>query len=147
MHRATVVWRSLDRSVIDVLGQVLQVPIDPAFGKRLVSSADDLHVLLRHRLLPQPGGFEGIGWLREEPDVNDFASLHPLDYAKRDVEVDAAGSPASPEPADAHDLLSGVSHLVDLEAHVFKVFRHLAEKPVQPIVTPIGLALQLSAQG
>src|SRR5438045_9590893 len=50
MHRATVVWRSLDRSVIDVLGQVLQVPIDPAFGKRLVSSTDDLHVLLRHRL-------------------------------------------------------------------------------------------------
>jgi hypothetical protein len=50
MHRAAVVWRSLDRSVIDVLGQVLQEPIDPAFGKRLVRSADDLNALLRHRL-------------------------------------------------------------------------------------------------
>jgi len=99
------------------------------------------------RLLPQPGGFEGFGWLREEPDVNNFASLHPLDYAKRDVEVDAAGSPASPEPADAHDLLSGVSRLVDLESHVFKVLRHLVEKSLQPVVTPMALAFQLRAQG
>src|SRR5215218_7375551 len=99
------------------------------------------------RLLPQPDGFEGFGWLREEPDVNDFASLHPRDYAKRDVEVDAAGSPASPEPADADDLLSGVSRLVDLESHLFPVLRHLAEKPRQPVVAPIALAFQLRAQG
>src|SRR4051812_21976290 len=46
----------------------------------------------------QADGFDGFAWLREERDVDDFASLHPLDYAKRDVEVDAAGSPASPEP-------------------------------------------------
>ena len=31
-----------------------------------------LHVLLRHRLLPQPGGFEGIGAVQERPCPDDL---------------------------------------------------------------------------
>ena len=55
--------------------------------------------------------------------------------------------PASSKPADADDLLSSVSRLVDLESHLFPVLRHLAEKPLHPVVAPIALAFQLRAQG
>ena len=83
-------------------------------------------------LLPQPGGFEGLGWLREQARVDDLAPPHPLNSANRDVDVDAARSPASPEPAYADHLLSGVSRLLDLEAHLFKVLRQLGHKSLQP---------------
>ena len=97
-------------------------------------------------LLRQPGGFEGICWLREEARVDDLAPPHPREGAKWNVEVDAARSPASPEPANTNHLLSGVSRLLDLEAHLFKVLRHLGQKSHQPVMARIGLALQLSAQ-
>src|SRR5215218_1618289 len=100
-----------------------------------------------HRLLPQPGGFEGIRWLREEACVDDLAAPHSREDPERDGEVDAARSPASPESANADDLFSGVSGLVDLESHLFPLLGHLGEKPLQPVMAPIGLALQLSAQG
>ena len=41
--------------------------------KPLDHLAHDLHVLLRHRLLRQPGGFEGFGLGREELDPHDLA--------------------------------------------------------------------------
>ena len=43
----------------------------------------DLHVLLRHRLLRQPGGFEGLVPLRVLVDVGDLAVPQP------EVQVDA----------------------------------------------------------
>jgi hypothetical protein len=35
-------------------------PVDVPFVQTFVRQSDDLHVLLRHRLLLKPGGFEGL---------------------------------------------------------------------------------------
>src|SRR3954470_14763251 len=42
-----------------VVGAAGEVPVDVSLVYRRNSSLDDLDVLLRHRLLPQPHGFEG----------------------------------------------------------------------------------------
>src|SRR5207248_9365291 len=40
---------------------------------RLIGAAHDLHVLLRHRLLHQPHGFEGFMAVEEDADATDLA--------------------------------------------------------------------------
>jgi hypothetical protein len=40
--------------------------------------AEHLHVLLRHRLLPQPGGFEGFLEVPEEANLRNLAVLHAI---------------------------------------------------------------------
>src|SRR4051794_30625932 len=98
-------------------------------------------------LLRQPVGFEGFGWFREEARVEHLAPPHPLNSRNGDVDLDAAPPPASPEPANSNNLLSGFSRLLDLEAHLFKVLRQFGHKSQQPVMAQIGLALQLSPQG
>ena len=44
--------------------------------ERLHMPPYDLHVLLRHRLLPQPHGFEGLGLPEIDPGAHDRASAH-----------------------------------------------------------------------
>src|SRR3954452_9581821 len=98
-------------------------------------------------LLRQAGGFVGFGWFREEAGVEHLAPPHPLNSGNRDVDVNAAPPPASPEPANSNNLLSGFSRLLDLEAHVFKVLGQLGHKSHEPVMAQVGLALQLSPQG
>ena len=45
--------------------------------ERLVDLTHDLHVLLRHRLLRQPGGFEGLDPGRETTQPNDLPVREP----------------------------------------------------------------------
>src|SRR4029450_7478307 len=52
-----------------------QIALVPCF----VMAPHDLHVLLRHRLLPQPGGCEGLGLASAVPPPRHFA-LMPLAY-------------------------------------------------------------------
>ena len=49
----------------DVLVAEPQHAVDVASGEGIEGVAHDLHVLLRHRLLRQPGGFEGLALLVE----------------------------------------------------------------------------------
>jgi hypothetical protein len=53
--------RSIEDLDDHVLGDELQRGVDIAALPRLVETLRKLHILLRHRLLPQPGGFEGGG--------------------------------------------------------------------------------------
>src|SRR5215207_9078289 len=45
---------------LDIGIKLIEIAIPVARVERLHEGAYDLHVLLRHRLLPQPGGFEGV---------------------------------------------------------------------------------------
>ena len=53
--------------------------IQPAAVVRRERAPHDLDVLLRHRLLPQPGGFEGRVVVPEELDLADFAVANGID--------------------------------------------------------------------
>src|SRR5215207_2696541 len=50
-----------------IVTQFLQVGVDVAEQVRLDAALHHLHVLLRHRLLRQPGGFEGVRSVAIEP--------------------------------------------------------------------------------
>jgi hypothetical protein len=52
--------RALDQSNTLSGAAVLQHPVEITPVERVVSSAHDLHVLLRHRLVRKPGSFEGL---------------------------------------------------------------------------------------
>jgi hypothetical protein len=45
--------------------------LDVAVVEGPQEAADDIHILLRHRLLPQPGGFEGITHVVELANAHD----------------------------------------------------------------------------
>jgi len=71
-------------SAIDTLASLLHVedqvrvqPLKPGWGvsagERGETTPHDLHVLLRHRLLRQPGGFEGLSLLLVEREANGLA--------------------------------------------------------------------------
>ena len=74
----------------------LRMPENAPERARLTSSRpkprilrSDLHVLLRHRLLPQPGGFEGLLALGEHLTTNEtalrvrFSRASPLGHQTR----------------------------------------------------------------
>src|SRR5918994_2437501 len=82
----------------------------------------DLELLLLLLLLlpwlpAQPGGFEGVGRVREETRVGHPFVPHDPDQAKRDIELDPARSSPCSEAAESDHLLSGVPNLLYLEAH------------------------------
>src|SRR5204863_44384 len=57
-------------------GEVLEPGVYVPTVERLEGSAHDLHVLLRHRLLRQPGSFEGFLGIAISLPANDPASVH-----------------------------------------------------------------------
>src|SRR5215213_2352879 len=54
----------------------------------------ELHVLLRHRLLPQPHGFEGLAWLGEPLEAHCLAVAEGPDRAVPVLDLNAASAPA-----------------------------------------------------
>ena len=68
------------------------LPITAVQGR--VAPAHDLHVLLRHRLLRQPGGFEGCLPSDEAPESEDLAASHQEVDGEWLVEVNVAGVPS-----------------------------------------------------
>ena len=82
--------RPLDSRV--EVGQERVYPI--AFGG-IKGALDNLHVLLRHRLLRQPGGFEGFGGIQVGSDANRFAVLKVAYDAVRRLRLCAAALAAS----------------------------------------------------
>jgi hypothetical protein len=72
---------------------------DDAFEISAVVDIDeaphDFHVLLRHRLLRQPRGFEGIGFGLEEVDADHEAISEPVDHPLRHLAFDSAPLSAS----------------------------------------------------
>jgi hypothetical protein len=77
-----------------------------------------LHVLLRHRLLPQPGGFEGVG-LAQEVEGCDALPLpklhdHPGGRVKRRA---AVGAVTTNRRADEHEI-PNISKLLVLDLEI-----------------------------
>src|SRR5512144_1609246 len=88
---------------------------------RFVALADGLDVLLRHRLLPQPGGFEGAVLVEVRREANHLAVAEGPD-----VEAMVPKLGLAPRYAPAvvhlghHALLVGVDHLFELDVEVLK---------------------------
>src|SRR5215204_6811114 len=78
MHRRFPSQRSQNRGLPLHLGvEFLQHRFDISAVVRVRKAFESLDILLRHRLLPQPGGFEGLALVRPESlshgeSVNDF---------------------------------------------------------------------------
>src|SRR5215204_469695 len=100
------VWRK------EMPGKVLGIPDAPE------PLSDDLHVLLRHRLLPQRGGFEGLGLAQEDAPPDGLRVAHLDDVPGRLFHGRLAPETlaAKAHPREYH--VSQVSYLVDLRAEV-----------------------------
>jgi hypothetical protein len=68
-------------------------PVAPIEGVQ--RSTHRLHVLLRHRLFPQPGGFEGCLPIHESLVALDEPAAHREDAEGLPRDVDAAPSPTA----------------------------------------------------
>jgi hypothetical protein len=80
---------------MDELFDGREVAVDP----EPVAAAHDLDVLLRHRLLPQPGGFEDIGAIPFEMRFQDAAVMYADSVRDMPVEIKPA-SCSSAAPTD-----------------------------------------------
>src|SRR5436190_337733 len=98
-------------------------PID-----RLVVLSHDLDVLLRHRLLPQPHGFEGLSTVTKDllAHYEPVAPSPRFEYTV--AQRDAAAPPARLKPEGDHGLVPTVEHflwlpleLPDLEDSLYDV--------------------------
>jgi hypothetical protein len=75
----------------------------PAPVELLHGSADQLDVLLGHRLLREPGGFEGLLLLDEQTPFADLSLPEGEDEAEVHIDLDTALLPASTAPlGDEH---------------------------------------------
>jgi hypothetical protein len=82
--------------------------------ERLKQFAHDLHVLLRHRLLLEAGGFEGFG-LAPEGAPPDSLLIAPFDGQPHRPLNRSAATRTLPANASAYERpVSEVSHLIDL---------------------------------
>src|SRR5262249_15168741 len=73
----------------------------------------DLHVLLRHRLLPQPGGLEGLSPLVESFDMRDHTVAEPEYKVLFRRDLDSIPTPEMRHRANDYTV-AGVDHLIDL---------------------------------
>ena len=67
---------------------------------RPVEPKHHLHVLLRHRLLPQPGGFEGLTLVGEAAESDNLPIAEVRDPRRRLVKEDATFAPLRERPSE-----------------------------------------------
>jgi hypothetical protein len=85
---------------------------------RVYLETNNLDVLLRHRLPPQPGGFEGFGLRPHSAPPDDLSVAHVGDVPHRQLDGRVA-LPATAVLAQSRDRhLSELAHLLDLAAEV-----------------------------
>jgi len=111
-------------------------------GEGFVAAPDDLHVLQRHGLLPQPGGFEGFLGIEVHPTLDQLSVPQLPDHSALPAHGDAA---SSPPPADAldvdHDVPARVEEPIILDVqslhyrlHVPQVLDHPLGPPIDPLI-------------
>src|SRR4051794_14939640 len=103
------------------------------------TAPNPLHVLLRHRLLPQPGGFDGRALVVELANPHD----HPVPDREQLVLGRAnLGPPLGPAPPlgclDEHLPAAAVGHPLDLPSVVIEVFEPLLEPLSDALTASIG---------
>src|SRR5215218_1707548 len=102
----------------DVLGVDLEGRHAVTPGDRVVDSADDLDVLLRHRLLPQPGGVEGLGLGEKDlpPDALPVPPLGKLPDRLLERSLATCAMPTQAERGEGQ--VSEVAHFDDPDGYV-----------------------------
>src|SRR5262245_35946096 len=89
-------------------------------GNPVVHPPHDLHVLLRHRLLLHPDGFEGFGAVGVLIDSRDLALAHRIDLVVAGIHLDPAYSAASLVMRDHDDLIPGVDDFFERHLEFFQ---------------------------
>src|SRR5262245_51790256 len=77
--------------------------------------AHDLHVLLRHRLLPQPGGFESLRFARKPAGANDLAIANGDDLVQGPFKLYAARPRSCANGAEYDDVSIPLDASLDLQ--------------------------------
>src|SRR5918994_7777204 len=119
-----------DQSPLDIFCEVRQGAVEILVGKGLKGSTHNLHLLLRHRLLPQPGGFEGLLTYREEFASERLAVAHRPQMSGS-VLHHRATAPWSGAPSKEHnDLVATFEELFWLDDHFLERLKHLVVEPL-----------------
>jgi hypothetical protein len=101
-------------------------------------TANELHVLLRHRLLPQPGGFEGFlgGWVSHHRDDYSFADREDASVAERKF-ANRASFRSEPVVDDHHDPIAALEEVQRLRDPGLKACSQLVNNPLQDFASPV----------
>src|SRR5207245_2008653 len=84
-----------------------------ASGGARKGPANALHILLRHRLLRQPGSFEGDVYVRiDSYSHNPMVASEVRDQRIRHVELDTAGTSSCADAADDDHRVADLAHVV-----------------------------------
>jgi hypothetical protein len=102
-----------------------------------MEAAEKLHVLLPHRLLPQPGGFEGVFGIEVGPHPNRFAVLGLDQEGEWRLGLGATLLATRADAADPENAVAEVPNLreldVDFDESRVQVSPQLADALASPI--------------
>jgi hypothetical protein len=119
---------------IDVLERGFMI----APAEKLEPAHHDLHVLLRHRLLPQSHGFEGV----LSPEIAAVRDDHPVTqlnhHGARLRARRAALRPAYANPHEREYRIAKVDQLIDLVQKLVEDFRRQTEEGPYLVVSSVG---------
>src|SRR5947208_5332328 len=101
---------------------------------RLVAGTHDLHVLLRHRLLPSRGGFQCLVPISEVPLPYDQAPLQVEKLKPLPVYGDAAAGPVPPRPNRDQEFVSQIEELLRLQSEVLECVEPVSPELQVPVV-------------
>src|SRR5215216_5042390 len=104
-------------------------------------------VLLRHRLLPQYHGVEGLGLLRVVVDADNLARAQGTQQSDGKAHRRATQPAATGEPRGNDDVLAGADHLLRLEVDVFEVVREGFEVLAYAFMALVRLRVHERARG
>src|SRR5829696_1366616 len=108
-------------------------------GEKLEPAHHDLHVLLRHRLLRQPDGFEGVRGIEVGPRSNDAASFQLVDDGELQLHRHPASLAGRPLPQQADNaIIARVDQLLYLQRPTVEVLGPHAHELDEPITTAIA---------
>src|SRR4029077_11906573 len=99
--------------------------------------------VLRHRLLGQPHGFEGLGVIEVGADSADLGHVKVKDASPRCVDCRAAASPLRPQSPQCEYPAAHISVLLGDRTKLMPRFAYLAKEcfdaPAAPVDGPLNL--------
>ena len=138
MNRATIIDCTFNRLVVDIVREVFEPPVNPVASKRIGGSLNNSDVLLRHRLLQQPGGFEGGIPAGEETLFCDPSVMEPRkDRADLHSHLDRGAFGLPDQLVKGDHGLSSVVKLLQIQAEVVEVIRPLPAEAAKSVMTVI----------
>src|SRR3954471_6839215 len=95
--------------------------------------------LLRHRLLRQPHGFEGVGPVAVLADFDDLAVAEAGDVRLADLDGHVTVAASTPKTQACDDAIAYGENLLDLRLEVRHVRPTLGDQGAIAVVAPVGL--------